>query len=158
MNFASQRVDHGYLKVLIIGKAVIVKVLSEGSAMCNRFCICVELDPNPVSHWNAVFQIEEKCLHLPIPLRDQSGVSALVPNVSLQPRLAVGQHVKRCGDLPVSIALVARRKRPRVAQIIAPQFDKFLDTVASLNERFAVGHGTGLAPFAVQRRVNSRSN
>jgi hypothetical protein len=63
MNFASQPVDHGYLKVLIIGKATIVKALSEGSAMCNRFFICVELDPNPVSHWNAVYHVKEKRLH-----------------------------------------------------------------------------------------------
>jgi hypothetical protein len=63
MNFASQRVDHGYLKVLIIGKATIVKALSEDSAMCNRFFICVKLDPNPVSHWNAVYHVKEKFLH-----------------------------------------------------------------------------------------------
>jgi hypothetical protein len=63
MNFASQRVDHGYLKVLIIGKATIVKALSEDSAMCNRVFICVELDPNSVSHWNAVYHVKEKCLH-----------------------------------------------------------------------------------------------
>jgi hypothetical protein len=38
--------------------------------------------------------------------------------------------------------------------MIPPQFDKLFDAVDALNERFAVGHGIGFAPFAVQRRVH----
>jgi len=78
--------------------------------------------------------------------------------VSSQPFLASEKRAKRDGDLPVLIALFSRRKCPRVAQCIAPQFDKFFDAVETLDKRFDGGHGIGLAPIAVQWPVKSRSH
>jgi uncharacterized protein YabN with tetrapyrrole methylase and pyrophosphatase domain len=63
MNFASQRVDDGYLKILVVAEAVVAKVLREHPGVLDRFNVGVELNSNPVSHWNAIFHIEEKCLH-----------------------------------------------------------------------------------------------
>jgi hypothetical protein len=63
VDFAPERVDHRYLKVLIVHKAIFVKVLCQISAMCNRLGICLELDSDSISEWNAVFHIEKKCLH-----------------------------------------------------------------------------------------------
>jgi hypothetical protein len=42
------------------------------------------------------------------------------------------KHTKRDGDLPVTIALVSRRKDPR-----APQFPEFFQTIETFDERFA---------------------
>jgi hypothetical protein len=63
MNFASQRVDDGYLKVLIVAEAFVAKVLRKHPGVLDRFNVGVELNSNPVSHRNAIFHIEEKCLH-----------------------------------------------------------------------------------------------
>jgi hypothetical protein len=63
MNFPSQRIDHGYFKVLVVAKTLVAEVLGEYSAVLDRFNVGVELDSNPVSQRNAVFHIEEKCLH-----------------------------------------------------------------------------------------------
>jgi hypothetical protein len=63
MNLASERIDHRYLKVLIVGKAFIAEVLGNFFTMPNRFCICLELDPDYVSMRDAILHIEEKLLH-----------------------------------------------------------------------------------------------
>jgi hypothetical protein len=63
MNFASDRVDDGYLEIFVVGKAFIEKMLREGSAMGNRLGIVLEIQSYPVSHRDAVFHIEEKFLH-----------------------------------------------------------------------------------------------
>jgi predicted anti-sigma-YlaC factor YlaD len=63
MNFASQRVDDGYLKVLVVAEAVVAKVLRKHPGVRDCFNVAVELNSNPVSHWNAIFHIEEKRLH-----------------------------------------------------------------------------------------------
>jgi hypothetical protein len=63
MNLATGRVDHGYLKVLIVGKTTIEKVQCENAAMCNRVGIGLELDSDPISERNAVYHIKEKFLH-----------------------------------------------------------------------------------------------
>jgi hypothetical protein len=73
--------------------------------------------------------------------------------VSPQPNLASEKRENRDGDMQMLIALASRRKCPRM--VIAPQLDKLFDTVETLNERFAMGHGIGHAPFAVQKRVKS---
>ena len=72
--------------------------------------------------------------------------------------MASEKRAKRDGDLPVLVALVSRRERPRLAQCIAPEFDKVFDAVEKLDERFDGSHGIGLVPFAAQRRVKSPSN
>jgi hypothetical protein len=63
VNLASQRVDDGYLEILVVGKAFIEKMLCEGSAMGNRVGIGFELQADPVPHGDAVYHIEEKFLH-----------------------------------------------------------------------------------------------
>jgi hypothetical protein len=63
MNFPPQRVDDGYLKVLVVAEALVAEVLGNFSAMPNRFCICFELDPNCISMRDAILHIEEKLLH-----------------------------------------------------------------------------------------------
>jgi predicted anti-sigma-YlaC factor YlaD len=63
MNFASQRVDDGYLKVLVVAEAVVAKVLRKHPGVRDCFNVAVELNSNPVSHWNAILHIEEKRLH-----------------------------------------------------------------------------------------------
>jgi hypothetical protein len=63
MNFPSERIDHGYLEVLVVAEALVAEVLGEHPAVLDRFNVGVELNPNPVSQRNAIFHIEEKCLH-----------------------------------------------------------------------------------------------
>ena len=63
MNFATRGVDHGYLKLLIIGKPISVKAFSEGAAMRDRVGIRFEFDTDPVSERNTVHHVEEKFLH-----------------------------------------------------------------------------------------------
>jgi hypothetical protein len=63
VNFASERVDHRYLEILVVGKAIPVKVLCDDLAMRDRFGIGVEIQSNPIPHGDAVFHIEEKFLH-----------------------------------------------------------------------------------------------
>jgi hypothetical protein len=62
VNLTSERVDYGYLEVLIIGKAIAIKVLCEDPAMRNRFGIGVELQPNAIPHGDAVFHVKEEFL------------------------------------------------------------------------------------------------
>jgi hypothetical protein len=63
MNLTSERVDDGYLKILVVCKAFIEKMLCEGFAMRNRVGVGFELQSNPISHRDAVFHIKEKFLH-----------------------------------------------------------------------------------------------
>jgi hypothetical protein len=63
MNLATGRVDYGYLKVLIVGKAFIEKMLCQDAAMCNRVGFRLEFKTDPVSERNAVYHIKEKFLH-----------------------------------------------------------------------------------------------
>jgi len=88
----------------------------------------------------------------------ESGRQGTFMGMSPQPFLASEKRAKRDGDLPVTIALVSRRKCPRIAQCIAPQFHKLFQAVEALDERFDGDHGIGLASSAVQRRVKSRSH
>jgi hypothetical protein len=79
MNFTPQRVDHGYLKVLIVAQAVVAPMPGKLFGMDNSFRIRLEFNADPVPHWNAVFHIEEKLLHIVTSAR-QSGVPAFVPD------------------------------------------------------------------------------
>jgi hypothetical protein len=63
MNLATGRVDNRYLKALVVGKAIFVKALCEGSAMCNRVRIRPEFGSDPISERNAVYHVKEKFLH-----------------------------------------------------------------------------------------------
>jgi hypothetical protein len=63
MNLATERIDDGYLKVLIVAQTVVAKFQSEDFAMRNRVGIALELNPDPVSHRDAIFHIEKEFLH-----------------------------------------------------------------------------------------------
>jgi hypothetical protein len=63
MNLTPNRVDDGYLKVLIVAKATVAKMLRERAAMGNRVGIRHKFDPRSISKGNAVFHIEKKFLH-----------------------------------------------------------------------------------------------
>jgi hypothetical protein len=63
VNLASDRVDDGNLKILVVGKAFIEKMLCEGFAMRNRIGVGFELQSNSIPHRDAVFHVKEKYLH-----------------------------------------------------------------------------------------------
>ena len=63
VNLASERVDDGYLKVLIVAQAAVAKVPCKFFAVLDGFQVAFEVDPDPVSHWDAVFHIEKEFLH-----------------------------------------------------------------------------------------------
>jgi hypothetical protein len=63
MNFAPQRVDHGYFKVLIVAEALVAEVSGNFSAILDCFCLCFELDPDSISMGDAILHIEEELLH-----------------------------------------------------------------------------------------------
>ena len=90
VNFASRRVYHGYLEVLIVAKAVVAEVLRKQPAVSDRFDVAVELDSDPVPHRNAVFHIEEECLHCHY-LFYRSHASAASP----RPEAAIGKGLPR---------------------------------------------------------------
>jgi hypothetical protein len=63
MNFPSLRIDHGYLEVLVVTQALVTEMLGKRSAVLDCFNVGVEFDSKPVSQRNAIFHIEEECLH-----------------------------------------------------------------------------------------------
>jgi hypothetical protein len=63
VNLASERVDDGYLKIPVVGKAFFKKMLCEGFAMRNCVGIGFELQSNSIPHRDAVFHVKEKLLH-----------------------------------------------------------------------------------------------
>src|SRR5258705_12922811 len=71
MNFASQRVDDGYLKVLVVAEAVVAKVLRKHPGVRDCFNVAVELNSNSLPHWNAIFHTEEKL----VPMSNENGPS-----------------------------------------------------------------------------------
>ena len=67
VNLLSKRVDHAYLKVLIVGEATVAPVLGKLFAVDDRLSVGAELNADAISHRNAVFHIKEKSLHGIIP-------------------------------------------------------------------------------------------
>jgi hypothetical protein len=63
VNLPSKRVDHAYLKVLIVGEATVAPVLGKLFAVDDRLSVGAELNADAISHRNAVFHIKEKSLH-----------------------------------------------------------------------------------------------
>jgi hypothetical protein len=63
VNLATERVDDGYFKILVVGKAVIEEMLCECLAMLNRVGIGFELQSNPIPHGDAVFHVKEEFMH-----------------------------------------------------------------------------------------------
>jgi hypothetical protein len=77
--------------------------------------------------------------------RDARRQQRAFSGVSPQPFLVSEKAAKRDGDLPVTIALVSRWKRPRIVQCIAPQLRKLFQAVETFDKRwFDGGHGIGV--------------
>jgi hypothetical protein len=68
-----------------------------------------------------------------VPTGSINGQRCAFERVSPPPFLTFEQRAKRDGDLQVLIALVSRRKCPRIAQDIAPQFGQFIEAVETLD-------------------------
>jgi hypothetical protein len=63
MDFPSERVDNGYLKVLIVAQAVVAEMLSKLSAVRDSLKIAFEVQPDPISERDAILHIEKELLH-----------------------------------------------------------------------------------------------
>src|ERR1700677_1443294 len=49
MDFAPERVDDGYLEVLIVAQTAVTEMLRKRFAVCDSLEIVIEVDPDPVS-------------------------------------------------------------------------------------------------------------
>jgi hypothetical protein len=49
MDFPAERVDNGYLKVLIVAQAVVAEMLRKLFAVRDSLKIAIEVDPDPIS-------------------------------------------------------------------------------------------------------------
>jgi hypothetical protein len=63
MDLTSELVDDRYLKVFIVAQAVVAEVLSELSTVLDGLQVAFEVDPDPVSHRDAIFHVEKEFLH-----------------------------------------------------------------------------------------------
>jgi hypothetical protein len=63
MNLSAKRVDYRYLKLLIVGEALVTKMPRKLLAVRDSFQVAFKVDPDPVSHRNAIFHIEKERLH-----------------------------------------------------------------------------------------------
>jgi hypothetical protein len=63
----------------------------------NRFGVGIEINPDPVSHRDAIFHVEKEFLHHRTS-GNQSGASGIVPDVSPKPLLASEKPAKGDGD------------------------------------------------------------
>jgi hypothetical protein len=63
MNLTSERVDYRYFKVLIVGEAVITKMLRKLFAVLDSLQVAFKVDPDPISERDAIFHIEKEFLH-----------------------------------------------------------------------------------------------
>ena len=60
VNLSPKRIDHRYLKILIVAQAFVAPVLGKLFAVKDRLSIGVELNADLIPHGNAVLHIEEK--------------------------------------------------------------------------------------------------
>jgi hypothetical protein len=63
MNLSPKRVDYRYLEALIVGEALVTKVLRKLSTVLDSLQVAFKVDPDPVSHRDAIFHIEKELLH-----------------------------------------------------------------------------------------------
>jgi hypothetical protein len=63
MDLTSQRIDDGYLKVFIVAQAVVAEVLSKLFAVLDGLQVAFEVNPDPVSHRDAILHVEKELLH-----------------------------------------------------------------------------------------------
>jgi hypothetical protein len=68
MNFATGRVNYRYLKLLIVAKAVSVKVSCENATMRNHVGVRLEFDSDPVSERNTLTITSKKNLCIAVNL------------------------------------------------------------------------------------------
>jgi hypothetical protein len=64
MDFPSERVDNGYLEILIVAQAVVAEMLRKLLAVRDSLKIALEVDPDPISKRDAIFHIEKELLHV----------------------------------------------------------------------------------------------
>jgi hypothetical protein len=62
MDFPSSRVDHGYLKVMIVAQAVVAEMLRKLFAVRDSLKIALE-DPDPISKRDVIFHIKKEFWH-----------------------------------------------------------------------------------------------
>jgi hypothetical protein len=72
VNLASEVVDDRYLEVLIVVQAAVAKVPGKLLAVRDGFQVSFELDPDPVSHRDAVFHVEKEFSHGQCPVSRMS--------------------------------------------------------------------------------------
>jgi hypothetical protein len=63
MDFTSERVHDGYLKVLIVAQAVVAKVLCKLFAVLDSLLLAFKVDPDSISERDAIFHVEKEPLH-----------------------------------------------------------------------------------------------
>jgi hypothetical protein len=78
MNLTPERVDDGYLKVLIVAQTVVAEVLSELFAVLDGLQVAFEVGPDLVSHRDAILHVEKELLHRATP-QIASAVAAQAP-------------------------------------------------------------------------------
>lgn len=66
INLTSGIVNDRYRK-LVVAKAAVANVLCKRPTMLNRFGISGELKTHSISQGNAIFHVEEKCVHYQFP-------------------------------------------------------------------------------------------
>lgn len=86
INLSPKRVDYRYLKVLIVGEAVVAKMLSQLFAVLYSLLVTFKIDPDPVSQRDAILHIEKELLH------DESGLTWAAVNRATR---ANHPHAKR---------------------------------------------------------------
>jgi len=116
INLSPKRVDNRYLQVLIVGEAVIAKMLSQFFAVLDSLQIAFKIDADPVSQRDAVFHIEKEFLHLPPPNRfnkDQLRASTIgkgLPRFRALARMTVMERFSEtailAADEPPSISAI----------------------------------------------------
>ncbi|ABE61999.1 hypothetical protein Nham_1154 [Nitrobacter hamburgensis X14] len=91
MNFTPKFVDDRYLKVIILARAIVAEVPSEFFAALDGFRVAFEVDPDLISHRNAILHVE-KNFRIAIPLASRKRiVSGLVCR-------SAGCHARASGD------------------------------------------------------------
>jgi hypothetical protein len=94
-NLTSVGVDDRHLEALIVSEAVVTKMPCKLIAALDSLEVAFKVDPDPVSHRDAILLIEKDFFAFYLYLRHQCDVSGFVPNVTPQPFLTFEQHAKR---------------------------------------------------------------
>jgi hypothetical protein len=63
MYFPTGSANHRYLKLFVVSQAAVAEMLRKLLAVFNRFQIGIKLNPDAISHRDAIFHIKEKNRH-----------------------------------------------------------------------------------------------